>query len=248
MKHNFFLSLAFAMFPLVTMASAVPEQSEIDEAEQIVAKARETVAEVLNTPILIVSESNDTLYDNTSSAADTGNITITIHSDHENAESVQLTKADLQELNVTRTAIMVGVIAPCITIALIVIVVLIFLLYRYRAKNRIIEKAIENNYQLPDSFYTGTVAPVAKETVVKEEKHDDSSELPPLPKTTPDIPLTPMDKQMITNSIRMVLIGLFIFLFFVFIGAGFVGVLAGGIPFAIGASRLLSYYYFRKIK
>lgn len=124
----------------------------------------------------------------------------------------------------------VSVVVPCVMIAIIIAVILLFFYYRMRNRNRVIEKAIENNYQLPIEFYSSSGFNTNNMSDVKST-HNDGSVPPPLPR----------NERMRVSGLRLVAIGLGLIIMFGAWG-GIDAAVLGIIPLLIGASYLANYY------
>lgn len=250
-----FLSLFLFTTAMLTFAKTeVPTNISIDTKE-IVEQITSAVSEVLDQPLVISTQSDTVISVRTDSAASKNNIIINITGKAPEVNSTvypfeeEMAVRKLKEKREALT-ILLSIVIPCGIIALTVVGVFIFLFYKTKSRNRLIEKAIENNYELPDSFYSGinfSHTRVEGDASARKVTSDDNeSQLPPLPNVPPVAPLNYMEKRQISNGIILTLVGIFIFLFFVCVKAVSVGFLAGGICVAIGASRIVTYWFLRK--
>lgn len=237
MKLKFFLVLlTISTFAVTGRSQTVGDDIE-EKAEQITALVLERVSDALNRPVVVVGEADDTLTVVKSADDESNVVTIRIEREYDyNAAE-----------NTLNTLRIVAIVVPCAMIAIIVFAVLWFLLMRIKGRNQLIAKAIDNNYQLPDSFYLRTdnrqdAADTANTDAASSRRADPN--LPPLPNVPPR-PYNTFERRQISNSISLVVAGIIVFLFFISFNAVTPGILFGGIPFAIGASRLACYWYFR---
>ncbi len=136
----------------------------------------------------------------------------------------------------------VGFVVPCITIIIALIVLMIFFMKRNSARNGIISKAIDNNYQLPDAFYTGYSAQGGSQSDGSGMTFDaDGNDVKLFGLKA--VPQASRDPKMFVSAMTLIAIGFAILLFFSFnheIGVGF---LCGGIPLFLGIGRMIAYYY-----
>ena len=118
-----------------------------------------------------------------------------------------------------------GIVAPCATIAILAIVLGVFLYKRMRSRHGLIEKAIECNYQLPDAFYDTNATP-------KEDNQNGGvGNIPPLP----------AEVRMRDSGLKIGLTGIGIIIIFLVWGTEELAVI-GVIPLLIGLGKLLTYY------
>lgn len=130
----------------------------------------------------------------------------------------------------------VGFIVPCVTIIVALIVFLVFWLKKNNARNSIISKAIDCNYELPEAFYTGQTTSDFVETA-----ENTSATGSPL-KFTP-IPEGARDPKMYTSAISLIAVGLALLVFFSVNANVGVGFLCGGVPLFMGIGRMIAYLY-----
>lgn len=157
----------------------------------------------------------------------------------QNIESEAVTNAKLIKKVV---ALAICFIVPCVTILAILIILIVFFLKKNKAKNEIIQKAIDAGYQLPETFYTGqrTVvidAPIAIENT--QEEPGSSKKLFGAKLTDPTL----RDSKKFSSGVTLVAVGLALLLFFICQREWGVGMLAGGIPLFVGLGRLIGYFY-----
>lgn len=135
---------------------------------------------------------------------------------------------------------MVAVVAICFGVpALVAIVALILILRFQRRKNRerhdIIEHAIDNNYPLPDAFYTRQPSYQGGEAA-----HWASSSADGTPQQQPAA--MPRDVRKLTSAITLTAVGLALFIAFACGDNVAFGFFAGGIPMFLGIGRMIAYY------
>lgn len=132
----------------------------------------------------------------------------------------------------------------------IALAVLIFLYRRLKSRNAIIAKAIENNYQLPEVFYSGSNEPLVSfgNRGARDDKNDESYMITPVNPDAPEgekqaTPIPPVyrNQRNFDKGWRNVAIGVGIIIIFNVWDAPAAAVL-GIIPLFIGAGQLLSYY------
>lgn len=263
------LSLICALLSVASAAKADPQS--VQEVVQAVGESTEVIKEVLNKPIVVLDANNDTILSTVvDSVMHEGTLVIktgTKSADYENVDikepQVDNSEAYYRDREVARNnnetkIIALGIMMPCIVIVILVLALFIFLIIKNRGRNKLIETAILNNYQLPDSFYTGR-EPVSNTTTASAPgaMPENDAQLPPLPNQPPVAPATPgtqgmgnrfsnlnyFERRQAVNAMVLMGIGVIVFLFFVFVGSVAVGFLIGGIPFIIGASRLATVLY-----
>lgn len=122
------------------------------------------------------------------------------------------------------------IIIPVSLILVLTIGVLVFLLKKNNAKNRIIEEAIKNGYQLPDSFYNNSEMFAFGSARNKAGK--DSLNTPPP---------TNRDQRLYSQGISWLLTGTGLFICFLIWG-GMDLAAFGLIPMFMGVGKLISYY------
>lgn len=146
-------------------------------------------------------------------------------------------------------ALAICFIVPCITLLIALAIVMIFFIKKNRERNRIIEKAIDANYQLPDSFFTAQRRQGADPYVMSNETFDPSM-APERPQQNPSgwlkLSLTDpstRDPKKFSSGVTLIAIGAALLLFFLTNTTFSVAVLAGGIPLFLGIGRLIGYFY-----
>lgn len=128
---------------------------------------------------------------------------------------------------------MLTMFSLCAMSIIIVISVLIFFYVRMRNRNRVIEKAIENNYQLPDSFYSSPKAKEEPQQPIGEPMIDPATGMP-LP------PPVPRDKSILESALKSIGVGVAIIIIFWTWNWDHLAIL-GIIPIFIGVGKLASY-------
>lgn len=267
MKKHLLLTLG----ALAMMVSAKAEPQKIEEISRVIEESTEAIKETLNKPVIVLSADNDTIFSNVTDSVSQSQALV-IHAERtadgaaaidDKAASTELFDEDdyskyrihTSESRDTARLIALSIIAPCAIIALIVICLFVFLIIKNHGRNIIISKAIMNNYQLPDSFYTGRDSSSSQNNMTSQAE----PQLPPLPNQPAGQPIQPMpslrsrfeslnymERRQAVNAMVLMGVGLMIFLFFLCVGWMPVGFLAGGITFIIGASRLISVLYINR--
>ena len=146
-------------------------------------------------------------------------------------------------------ALAICFIVPCVTLLIALTIFMIFFIKKNRERNRIIEKAIDANYQLPDSFFTAQRRPAGDPFVMPNESFDpamsqertqqNSSGWLKLSLTDPST----RDPKKSSSGVTLVAIGAALLLFFLIYTDFSVAVLAGGISLFLGIGRLIGYFY-----
>ena len=139
-------------------------------------------------------------------------------------------------------AFSVAFLIPCITIIVALIILMVFFMKKNSAKNQIISKAIDCNYQLPDAFYTGNFSQggVTADGGMAYAPEDNNNLKMFVVRVVPE---ASRDPKMFVSAMTLIAVGFAILLFFSFnheIGVGF---LCGGIPLFLGIGRMIAYYY-----
>lgn len=237
MKAIFFPIVASMMLTSCLGDIKVPEQNIPDSktiAEEIKKEIKDQLSDISITDTLYCDVvENDTVIANNDTIVMAGNtkkvpkvatynvqlpdVKVEIYPNEELAE---------MQLRQHKTLIgILGIILPCVTLAVIAIIIGVFLYKRMRSRHEVIERAIENNYQLPDSFYTSH-AP--EQTVTT-------------PEFTGTIPPLPTDLRKRDSGITLCSVGIAMILIFAVWGSKEIAVL-GIIPLLIGLGKLLTYY------
>lgn len=129
---------------------------------------------------------------------------------------------------------------PCLTIAVALVLLLVFLIKKNRTRTEIITRAIENHYELPESFYTGQTSA----NCLYVPATGQGSEASDHQRTTlQPVSASMRDPRKFSSAMTTIAVGLALLLFFVInVNCG-MGFLIGGIPLFIGVGKLLSYLY-----
>lgn len=241
MKAIIFPILASMMLTSCLGDIKVPEQSKPD-AKTITEEIKKEIKDQLSDISI-----TDTLYCNTveTDTVITGNDTLVIATNNKKTPKVATYNVQMPDITVeiypneelaeiqarqSKTLIgILGIILPCVTLAVIAIIIGVFLYKRMRSRHEVIERAIENNYQLPDSFY--------------------SSSTPEQTVTTPEfkgtIPPLPAEIRKRDSGITLCSVGIAMIIIFAVWGATEIAVM-GIIPLLIGLGKLMTYYKFIK--
>lgn len=142
----------------------------------------------------------------------------------------------------TVSALAICFIVPCVTILGALALLLVFFMKKTRARNSIIERAIDANYTLPDAFYNngGQSQPMPDATVYENcdteegKKHMTGAQ----GNTT-----FQRDPKSFSSAVTLLAVGFALILFFGINGKWSVGILAGGVPFFLGLGKLFGYYF-----
>lgn len=252
------LVLTLAVVSLVTSCIYIPDNIDTEEFEQKISEVQirtiEGIRDALDQPLLVVSQTGDTVvsYMPDSVAEGTAVRKITVRVDEPRPDIRPRIAEGQQRLYIVLTV----VIIPCVTILLIAIAIMIFISARNRSRNDIISKAIENGYELPESFFSGqNITRVIYENAPAQQPSTSDptdtastpgtgaqapSSMPPLP------PLPTAGNRNLHSGIRLAAIGFCILVFFLVVDAPSVAILAGGIPLLLGLGRIASWYYLGK--
>lgn len=152
----------------------------------------------------------------------------------------------LQREHMKLTMVTIQTIVVVSLILLVTIVVLIFFYRRYKSRNEIIAKAIENDYKLPDVFYSGSNETSFPSNFKINTADDDTADAvinPDAPKGEQPTAMPPVyrNSRNFDRGWRNTAIGVGIIIIFNVWDAPAAAVL-GIIPLFIGAGQLLSYY------
>lgn len=244
-------ALLLAMSVIPTSCITIPEEMDSKDLEQkisdIQARAIENIHDALDQPLVVVSQTGDTIVaympDSVSEGTSVRNITVRVD------DKKDIRPYLVQEQRKSLMAISV-VIIPCVTVLLIAFAVLFFIFVRNRNRNTIISQAIEKGYELPESFFSGQNTtriiyqngPMPATNSTNEPNgrtYNPASEtnMPPIP------PVPPVDDKNLQNGIKLAVVGLCLLAFFLIVDAASVAILAGGIPLLLGLGRIFSWYY-----
>lgn len=151
-------------------------------------------------------------------------------------------KPSKMEAVIKIVSISVAFVVPCVTIILALVILMVFFMKKNAARNDIISKAIDKNYQLPDAFYTGYLSQ-------NGTANDGGGVVYPSDDTGGKmfgmrvVPEASRDPKMFGSAMTLIAIGFAILLFFSFNREVGVGFLCGGIPLFLGVGRMIAYYY-----
>lgn len=157
---------------------------------------------------------------------------------------------NLEQMKASIPLFAIGFGAPCLAFVIGVILWVRFLLKRNRERNEIIMKAIDDNYELPEAFYTRQPAfptynfsAANNDTDPNDPKAANTTNGNVVPPQLPGMNMrTYPDFKALRTGIVLICIGVPIFLFFACIGEPGVGLLLGGIPFFLGIGKIVTYY------
>ncbi len=126
---------------------------------------------------------------------------------------------------------------PCAAIVCIVWFLTNYFIRRNRDKNALISKAIDNDYTLPDAFFS---QPASSEAAIGDESQMSAANSTNMFAAQP---LSQRDPRRFSTGIMLVCIGVPVFIFFLVNGVTPAAFLCGGILIFIGVAKLLSYYF-----
>ena len=139
---------------------------------------------------------------------------------------------DTKDESQVHALIAICFIVPCVTIIIALIILLLFFIKKTQARNEIIGKAIDANYQLPDAFFSNQSASSSFQN--SPNSYDSTSQNGPAP--------TRRDPKTFSSAMTLLSVGLALILFFAAQGWS-IALIAGGIPFFLGVGKLIGYYY-----
>ena len=125
------------------------------------------------------------------------------------------------------------------TILLIIVVCLMIYYMNRRNRLKVVEKAIENNYHLPDSFYTG------KQNKPCYVADDNMAAADPTQQSKVQQALSYVSDREMRQAVNLAIVGFGLVLFFSLMGLGVLAALST-IPLLIGISRILIPYLTRR--
>lgn len=128
--------------------------------------------------------------------------------------------------------------------SILLVIVACLLIYYMNRRNRlkVVERAIDNNYQLPDSFYTGKQGSTGYVADENTASHETASAAAP---TRVQQALSCMSEREMRQGINLSIVGLGLVLFFSLMGLEVLAALMV-IPLLIGLSRLVVPYLMRR--
>lgn len=265
--------LSTAGCSLRDLADVEPTGWEKQQFEREVSKA---VRRAVNAPgidngsTIVVTASGDTLIaptDSTLAAAQQRTVYVDIQSP---AYPRGISKRTLEIASIISV---ISVIAG--VIVLILLGVFVVVVRRQHGRNKAINHAIDQNYELPESFFTGVPSSPAitinqlKETHLPAEKNDDNATNGECLSTTTssDEPVSPIDAASIKDAIKsigsitdpksfkdlrnglmLIGFGMIAFLFFLRIHNEALAVLCGGSLAILGGAKLLTLFFAKRIK
>ena len=191
------LSIVIAVISLLSSFSAQADNAslQIKGDSMVVVNGKDTVTISMGKLQELAGKINnrlgDTIIDNAIAIADAA-IAETDAATNYETDQKEIALANIRYMNATKEKVFITAITAIVfgTILLIVIFSLIAVYMRRRAKYRIVEKAIENGYTLPDSFYGNT-------TVVNQVP---VMPVPPVMPQQPNAPQQPQAPQQSTTN------------------------------------------------
>lgn len=267
------LVLATTGCSLRDLADAVePASWEKQKFEREVSKA---VRRAINTPgidngsTIVVTMSGDTLIAPTDSIPTTSQLR-TVYIDIQSPTYPSGISG--RTLEIAGVIAIISVVAGIIVLILLGVFIVIF--RRQHGRNKAINHAIDQNYDLPESFFTGVPAsPAITINQLKEIHHnaanndgqDDVQQDSPdsTPETeTPTVDVTsirdaiksignitdPQSFKSLRTGLMLVGFGVIAFLFFMCAHSNAMAVLCGGSLALLGGAKLLTFFFARRIK
>ena len=154
------LSIVIAVVSLLSSFSANADNASLQMMgdSMVVVNGKDTVTNTMGKLKEFATKINnrldDTIVDNAIDAADAA-IAVTDAALDDSTDKNEIALAQIHKQNADHEEIFIATVTAIVfgTIFLIVLISLIVYYMRRRAKYRIVEKAIENGYPLPDSFY-----------------------------------------------------------------------------------------------
>ena len=154
------LSIVIAVVSLLSSFSANADNASLQMMgdSMVVVNGKDTVTNTMGKLKEFATKINnrldDTIVDNAIDAADAA-IAVTDAALDDSTDKNEIALAQIHKQNADHEKIFIATVTASVfgTIFLIVLISLIVYYMRRRAKYRIVEKAIENGYPLPDSFY-----------------------------------------------------------------------------------------------
>ena len=154
------LSIVIAVVSLLSSFSANADNASLQMMgdSMVVVNGKDTVTITMGKLKEFATKINnrldDTIVDNAIDAADAA-IAVTDAALDDSTDKNEIALAQIHKQNADHEKIFIATVTAIVfgTIFLIVLISLIVYYMRRRAKYRIVEKAIENGYPLPDSFY-----------------------------------------------------------------------------------------------
>lgn len=271
-------SLAFLLLTAVMTGCTIDQLNSVEpsnwQKHEFEKSVRDAVRKAVQSPgidngtTLVVTSAGDTLIaplDSVMRATPNRTVYVEIQSPE---YPRGLSSNTLELFTVTGVVIMI-----CIIILIVILMVFITVLRRQGSRSKIISKAIDSSYPLPESFYTGqpkpatvkvtqlfqrkiretvagdnatvTVEKEGSETVREEEKVMDENLKEGLSLTSDYA--TPDKIKNLRNSFILIGLGIVLFISFAAGGNPDVGFFVGGTCLVIGASKLLTYYLSKKL-
>lgn len=255
------------------LAEIEPDRWDKQQFEREVSKA---VRRAVNTPgidngsTIVVTTQGDTLIAPTDSALATAQLR-TVYVDIQSPAYPRGISKRTLEISAIITVI--SVIAG--VIVLILLGVFVVIIRRQHGRNKSINHAIDQNYELPESFFTGSpTAPAItinqlKETHVQANTNDDNEADMQCNDTadTPNETASPIDVASIRdavkniggitdpksfkdlrNSLMLIGFGAIVFMFFICLHNKAMAVLCGGSLAILGGAKLLTLLFSKRIK
>ncbi|MCM1028903.1 MAG: hypothetical protein NC342_07990 [Pseudoflavonifractor sp.] len=277
---KFLITFISSMLLLLTMAGcSLDSLSQIEpsygERHNFEAEVSRAVRRAVHTPgidngsTIIVTSKGDTLVaptDSTLRAADIRTVYVTIES------PVYPKRISRSALEMITIASVIAAIA--LFIFLILLGVFIIVIRRQHGRNKAINHAIDQGYELPEAFFTGApkapavtvnqvVAEPATEACASEPAQPSVGECPPPPpsanervfdtdavkdafRSATKVSAVPSLRDL-RNGVILIGFGIVLFLFLAITHAAGAGFLAGGSLAVLGIAKLLTYFFTKRL-
>ena len=264
---------------LATTGCSLRDLTEVEptswEKQQFEREVSKAVRRAVNTPgidngsTIVVTMSGDTLIaptDSTLTASQLRTVYVDIQSPTYPSGITQHT------LEIASIIAVISVIAGIIVLILLGVFIVIF--RRQHGRNKAINHAIDQNYDLPESFFTGVPSsPAITINQLKEIHHNGANNdgqdgtQQDSPDSTPETEAPTVDVTSIRDAIKsigsitdpqsfkslrtglmLVGFGVIAFLFFMCVHSNAMAVLCGGSLALLGGAKLLTFFFAKRIK
>lgn len=232
---------------------------EVDQQKRKIDKALNSPLQT-NSIIVVLSQNGDTIAKRTEfiDSINTANVTnITFRMPEE-----PVFVADKQKYKLITVIAILSIALPLVLIIFITLMIMRYVSARNRRRNAIIEKAIENNYQLPPAFYGGAVTEVRHIYVNDPRAMNSGSSgtenIPPVPGSEQSASDQASDglgssfrrtvicnQKKFNNALVLLAIGFSLFIFFMVVRTPEMAVIAGLTLILIAAAKLVNLFIIR---
>ncbi len=242
------------------------EYSRYRDLKREVNQQKRKIDDALNSPlqsnaiIVVLSQNGDTIAKRTEfiDSINAANVTSITYRMPEEPEFVP----EKNRIRIIAAVVITSIVIPIALIVFITLMVMRYVSARNRRRNAIIEKAIENNYQLPPAFYGGTVTEV-RHIYVNDPRNMNSGSsgtenIPPVPGSEQSasdqategigssIRRTVIcNQKKFNNALMLLAIGISLFIFFMCVRTPEMAVIAGLTLILIAAAKLVNLFIIR---